>query len=284
MVARTGRSSRAARRPRSRPRPAPGVMFRQPSCSDRRRPALLGAARRTAAGSRTTSSRPTGVTVHPVVVPAQPDVVDARRPHGRAHSGRPRRPGSRSAAVGAMASENSSIAARSADIDPGLPAPASTSSCPRADGRETKDGTNVIMQTPPLSGSRASTSSGTLRGMITHRPGRGVGEDHRGRRDRQGIAHRGRRDVGQIDQHAEPVHLADDLTAELGQPAVPRLVGGRVGPVGVLVVGEGQVADPEPVERSQRAEGVVDAVAALGPEQAGDPAALLSPSAAPRPR
>ena len=111
--------------------------------------------------------------------------------------------------------------------------------------------------------------------MIADGPGRGVGEDHRGRRDRQGIPHGVGRDVGQIHQHAEPVHLPDDLTTELAQATEPGLVGGRVGPVGVLVVGEGQIADPEPVQRSQGAEGVVDAVPALGPEQAGDRAALL---------
>ena len=34
-----------------------------------------------------------------------------------------------------------------------------------ADSWATKPGTNVTMQTPPLSASRASTSSGTLRGL-----------------------------------------------------------------------------------------------------------------------
>ena len=31
-------------------------------------------------------------------------------------------------------------------------------------------------------------------------------------------------DVGQVDEHATPVHLADDLTAEPGEPGVLGLV------------------------------------------------------------
>ena len=112
--------------------------------------------------------------------------------------------------------------------------------------------------------------------MIADGPGRGVGEDHRSRAHGQGVAHRVRRHVRQIDQHADPVHLPDDLPTELTQSTEAGLVGRRVGPVGVLVVGEGQIAHAEPVEGSQGAERVVDAVTSLGAEQTGDRAAVLS--------
>ena len=61
------------------------------------------------------------------------------------------------------------------------------------------------------------------------------------------------------------------------EPAQHRLVGGRVGPRHVVVVGQGQVAHPEPVQHPQGAERPVDLVAALGPHQAGDPALLPGP-------
>jgi hypothetical protein len=80
--------------------------------------------------------------------------------------------------------------------------------------------------------------------------------------------------VGEVDQHAEPVHLADDLAAELGEAARRRAVGRGVGPGGVLVVGEGEVAHAQSVQGAQRTEGVVDGVATLGSHQAPDPPAV----------
>ena len=79
-------------------------------------------------------------------------------------------------------------------------------------------------------------------------------------------------DVGQVDEHADPLHLPDDLAAEVGEPAGGRLVGARVGPADVRVVGERQVAHAERVQHPQHAERGVDRVPALGAHQRGDPA------------
>ncbi len=128
------------------------------------------------------------------------------------------------------------------------------------------------MQTPPLPASRASTSSGTLRGLSqTARRGR-VREDHRRLGHVQRIMHRGNRDMRQVDQHADPLHLADHVPAEPAQPAGLRLVGSRIGPADVGVVGQGHVPHAERVEHPQHAERPGDRVAALGAEQRGDPA------------
>ena len=68
------------------------------------------------------------------------------------------------------------------------------------------------------------------------------------------------------------VHLPHDLLAEAREAAVARLVGRRVRPVDVVVVGERHVAHAQPVQRAQRRQGVVDGVAALGAHQRGDTA------------
>jgi len=72
----------------------------------------------------------------------------------------------------------------------------------------------------------------------------------------------------------EPVHLAHHLPAERREASVLGLVGARVGPVDVGRVGEGHVAGAQPVEGSQRAERVLDRVAALHPHHRRDLAAL----------
>ena len=63
--------------------------------------------------------------------------------------------------------------------------------------------------------------------------------------DRQHVAERLVGDVRDVDHHAEPVQLADDVLAERRQAVVRRLVGGRVGPVVVLEMRQRQVADAE---------------------------------------
>ena len=76
------------------------------------------------------------------------------------------------------------------------------------------------MQTPPLSGSRASTSSGTLRGWSQTARADEWLKMTGAVADVERVAHGGGGDVGEVDQHAEPVHLGDHLAAEGGQPAV----------------------------------------------------------------
>ena len=90
--------------------------------------------------------------------------------------------------------------------------------------------------------------------VVADRERRGVGEDHWSAGDVEGVAHHVVADVGQVDQHPEAVHLAHDLAAEVVETAEHGLVGRRVGPGHVVVVGEGQVADAEPVVHPQDAE------------------------------
>ncbi len=128
------------------------------------------------------------------------------------------------------------------------------------------------MHTPPLAGSRASTSSGTLRGLSQSARAAGVREDHRSLDHVQRVVHRGNRDMRQVDQHAQALHLADHVSAEIGQTAGRRGIRGRVGPADVHVVGQGHVPHAELVQHAQRAERGGDAMAAFGAEQRGHPA------------
>ena len=77
-------------------------------------------------------------------------------------------------------------------------------------------------------------------------------------------------DVRDVDHHAEPVQLADDVLAERRQAVVRRLVGRRVGPVVVLEVRQRQVADAERGVVAQQPQIVVDHVAAFHAHQRGD--------------
>ena len=108
-------------------------------------------------------------------------------------------------------------------------------------------------------------------------PGGAVREDDRGRGHLQRVAHGARGHVRQVDQHAEPLHLAHHVPAEIGQPAGLRDVGGRVGPADVVVVGQRHVPDAEGVQHPQHAEGPGDGVAAFGAEQRRDPAGSEDP-------
>jgi hypothetical protein len=78
--------------------------------------------------------------------------------------------------------------------------------------------------------------------------------------------------VRQVDEHADPLHLADHVPAEPGQPAGLRLVGGRIGPADVGIVSQGQVPHAERVQRPEHAERSGDRMAAFGAEQRGHPA------------
>ena len=125
---------------------------------------------------------------------------------------------------------------------------------------------------PAVAGQPGQHVVGYIARAVGDRLGAGVREDHRGLGHIQRIVHRGNRNMRQVYQHAEPLHLADHVPPELGQPAGLRLVGGRVGPAGVGVVGQRQVPDAERVEHPQHAERTGDGVAAFGAEQRGHPA------------
>ncbi len=81
--------------------------------------------------------------------------------------------------------------------------------------------------------------------------------------------------VGDIDHHAEAVHLADDIFAEGSEAVVVCDLGIvevalGVGPVVGVEVGEGHVADAEGVVVAEEAEGVLDGVAAFDAHEGGD--------------
>ena len=86
------------------------------------------------------------------------------------------------------------------------------------------------------------------------------------------VAHRGGRDMGEIHQHAQAIHLPNHLAPEFGETVVAGGVQRRVGPVEGHVVGQRHVAGAQIVVGAQRAKGVLDGVAALHAEQGGDAA------------
>ncbi len=82
-------------------------------------------------------------------------------------------------------------------------------------------------------------------------------------------------DVGDVDHHAEAVHLGDDLFAEGGEAVVVGDggivdVAGGVGPVVGVGPGEGHVADAEAVVVAEEGEGVLDGVAAFDAHEDGE--------------
>ena len=87
--------------------------------------------------------------------------------------------------------------------------------------------------------------------------------DDRDGRELQHVGERLVRDVRDVHHHAQAIQLAYHLLAEIGQAVVLRLVGGRIRPVVVLEVRQREIADAEPGEIAERAQIVVDHVAAL---------------------
>lgn len=102
----------------------------------------------------------------------------------------------------------------------------------------------------------------------------------------QDVAHRVGRDVRQVDHHAEPVHLADEVAAE-GREArifvaaccrlVERRRPGRAKGV-VAVVCERDVARAEVEQLAQRPQRVACLMPAFDPDHAGDLARLVGGS------
>ena len=128
---------------------------------------------------------------------------------------------------------------------------------------------------PAVLGQQAEDVVRHVARMVVQGAGRGVGEDHRRRRDGDRLPHRLGRHVREVDQHAEPVHLAHHLLAEAGETAVLGRVGRRVGPVGVLGMGERHVTRARHVELAQGGERVVDRMPPLHADQRGDAPGLV---------
>ena len=73
------------------------------------------------------------------------------------------------------------------------------------------------MQMPPLPASRASTSSGTLRGWSDTARAEECEKITGARGDVQRLPHHVGADVAEVDEHADAVHLGHDLATEVGE-------------------------------------------------------------------
>ena len=100
---------------------------------------------------------------------------------------------------------------------------------------------------------------------------RRVREDHRGLAHLEGLAHRVGGRVTEVHQHAGPVQLADHLLAESCEAAVGRGACRGIRPRIVVVVGEREVAHPEPGEEAQGPEGASDRLTALDADHRSHP-------------
>ena len=60
--------------------------------------------------------------------------------------------------------------------------------------------------------------------------------------------------MGQVDKHAEALHLRHHVAPEGGQAAAAGLVGRRVGPADVVVVRQRHVPDAQGVQGAEHAE------------------------------
>ncbi len=99
---------------------------------------------------------------------------------------------------------------------------------------------------------------------------RRMAHDHRCLGDVESRPHRVRADVGEVDEHPEPVHLPHHVAPECAQPAVDRVIGGGVRPGRVVVVGQREIANAQPVQGPQGRHRGADGVAPLGAQQGGD--------------
>src|SRR5208337_4055951 len=98
----------------------------------------------------------------------------------------------------------------------------------------------------------------------------GVRGDDGGFADSDGVVEGFVGDVRDVHEDAEAVHFADYFLAEVGKAVVGGLVGGGVGPLVVVHVGEGHVADAESGEGAEDGEIVAHHVAAFDADEAGD--------------
>src|SRR5699024_5078077 len=78
--------------------------------------------------------------------------------------------------------------------------------------------------------------------------------------------------VGEVDEYPQAVHLGDDRAASVGESTVSGVIGRRICPGRVRVVGQRQVSDAETGEHPQHGHRIVaETVSALRPDQRGDP-------------
>ena len=113
-------------------------------------------------------------------------------------------------------------------------------------------------------------SSVMSRGVIAERAAGGVRGDERRFADFERVVERFVGDVRNVDHDSLPVHFADDFFAEIGEAVVRGLVGGGIGPLGVVEVRERHVADAEVGEDVHDVDVVADHVAAFDAHERGD--------------
>ena len=78
------------------------------------------------------------------------------------------------------------------------------------------------------------------------------------------------RDVRDVHHHPQAIHFAHDLLAEIAEPVMRGLIGGRIGPIGIDHVRERHIAHAEGVEFIEVGQRIVDHVAAFDTHQDGD--------------
>ena len=91
---------------------------------------------------------------------------------------------------------------------------------------------------PPLVPTWASNHRERSKGWIAKRSGAQVGEDDRGLGDVERATRRVRRNVREVDEHAEALHLTNYFLSESSQPTVDRGIRRRICPWHVLVMGK----------------------------------------------
>ena len=108
-----------------------------------------------------------------------------------------------------------------------------------------KAGTQLAITTPPRRAISRTSESGRLRGWSQSARAElwlaTTGPRTASRTLQHGVV----ADVGDVDQDAAALHLANDPHAVVRQAAVARLVGGRIAPLVALVVGQRDVANPQ---------------------------------------
>ena len=103
-----------------------------------------------------------------------------------------------------------------------------------------------------------------------------------GAADAERAIKRGVGNVGDIDHHAETVHLVDNVFAEFGEAFFGVRdgsvvdVAGAVGPVSGVGPGERHVANTESVVLAEKGEGVLDGVAAFNSHERGELVVAMS--------
>ncbi len=101
--------------------------------------------------------------------------------------------------------------------------------------------------------------------------------DHRRPADAQCVLHRIGRNVRNIDQHPQVVHLAHHIFAKRRQPSGARHVGGRINPIERIGMRQCHVSRAQAVQPAQRGQRVFDRVPPFDADQRGDLARAMNP-------